>query len=358
MQDSNQFTYAGTRWLEGSNLLAPAQLFGRFPARSGLSHLMPTLSGVDAWFCDFNEAHQFSIGLGGAYPGVSGNTLSAQPIPGPTDPALLAKLDLDGGVTDVNYASTIVTDFTAPNVQHLSYWGRNNIGSPTTISFWTDRNLGTDNELHSSVKLGCANANQGFMAYQPLHAIGLSTGTRVKEFGFAARVRKQSGSIPVGAGFFGYSEAILFGTVPLDTAGALVSAANAYYIGFFIDTSDKIWIVYNLANGARILYDTGLTVNTFFTWLEIRAVQQNDTGFNPVGGFYDFFVDGVKVLRSGTDALKENRTIRWNDIALWNSSTPLSPAMAVVKTSGASGNPLYQVDAIGSWHSRLLHINR
>lgn len=331
MLDSALYKYAGSRWLENTRLLDLAWRTGRFAAASGLGNLMPQHAGYEHFFCEFNEGHQFSLGGAGLYPGVSGNSLAAESIP----------------------LVTATANATAPNLNHLFYWGRNNIGTPTTIAFWSDRSLGTDNELHSSVKLGCSDIGHGISVYQPLHSLGLSIGNLAKEFGQVHRVRKLPNVAAVGAGFFGFSEGLLFGTTPITTAGVVSTAANTAYFGFFVGTSDRIWIVYNLANTFQILYDTGLTLSTVFSTLEMRGFIQNDGSGLISGGYIDLFVDGGKVLRTGTAAAAEDHTFRWQELTLWPATTPIHPTMSVVKTS-AAGLKAFQVDYVGSWHSRLL----
>lgn len=344
MDRYSDLTQPGGRWLARTPLTHEAGRTIRTIDRG-----IPQLSGIDYWFCDFNEAHQFSLAPSATYGGVSGNTLSAESIPAPTDRALLTKLDADAGVTDANYASTITSDGGAPNVNHLFYWWRNNIGSPTTIAFWSDRALGTDNELHSSVKLGCANNNTGFTAYQPYMSLGISLGNVRKEWGMVIRLRMQTGTVPTGAGFFGISQCLVTPGTPLTTAGALSTGANDRYIGFYVDTSRNLSFAMNNGSTGSLTVSSGDAIPSGgqYQYLEIRSRLGNDQSGVWSDGYIDAFFNG-RLIRSSTS--KTNTAVPAD--AIWApGAEPICPSMSMVRTSG-TGTPLYQVDCIGMWHTR------
>ena len=398
-----ELTAPGSRWLSRTPMAHEA---GR--TQRSIDRGIPQLSGIDYWFCEFNESHQFTIGSVDAYTLASGNTLAVDSIPtggasggvpyallakldadsGVTDTnyaatvatfaALLTKLDADAGVTDVNYASTVTSlpgllakldadagvgntnysatlgGLTSNNVGGNFYWSRHNIGAPTTIAFYSDRHVSLDNELHSSVKIGCSENNAGLIAYQPFVNMGLSTGNKRKEFGFISRIRRMTGIVPTGAGFFGIGQYVSTPGTPLTTAGAISQTTNDRYIGFYVDASNNVFFVMNngSAGGVSIFAGT-LGISGEFSYVEFRGRLGNDASGNWTDGYIDAYFNGALVRSSSA---KKN-TVEFGDMTWTPGNEPIVPAMAMVRTAG-TGTTLYQVDAMGFWHTRqITHSN-
>ena len=332
MQIREESYNAGTRWLERSD--AEHEAFrSRLRPESSLiepDDRVASHGGLDYWFCEFNDSFDFSICDAATLPVISAGGLAAEAFPG----------------------GTAAADATSPNLNNFHRWGRTLIGAPTTIDFYGRRAAGGSNELHSSVVFGSQNNNHGFVAYNPMMSLGISTTISMKEFGYICMVRGNPGK-PISAGFFGIGEAQIFGTVPLTTAGALEQVANGYYIGFYVDTSNLIHVV--ACNGVTSLidYNTTLDLNTNFSSLEIRSVLGNNGAAVWNRGYVNMFVDGRKILRPGTAAELKGHTFTVGDFALPSTATPLVPQMASVKISGANLGA-YQVDAMGMWTSRVV----
>jgi hypothetical protein len=348
-------TATGSLWLAGTSADTLSGRLTRVLPHPFFSAATPaaTFAGYDLWFCDFNEISQFSVGPDGGYTGPNGAVTSTQTIPAVTDPALLAKLDLDAGVTDANYASTLTTDATGTNVSGLFTWGRYNIGSPATYTFFSDRNLGTDDELHTSVRLGAGTDATGFTVYNPNVGIGASSTSLEKEFGFTVRVRK-SPSAQTGAVFFGLSSQILLPGAPLTIAGAAGADTDSIYFGFRVDTTNNIHFVINNGAAQQYTFDTGVDITTSFHTLEIRGYYVNDGLLAWSGGYMDVYVNGVRMNVSGGRAhsvLPTDLSFDTNN----GGSMPLSLTMSVVRT--ATGASVAAVDYIGFWHSRQLQLS-
>ena len=323
---------SGGRWVQGTPLAdLQARTMRDNNQLGGLT--IQVFHGYETWFCEFNEGHQFTISAPTGFPGAHGSVLDAESIP--------------SGNATVNA--------TAPNVDHPTYWARSNVGFPVDYQFNSDAVVGVDNELHSSVKLGTSTVNAGFFAYQPWFNIGWSAGNSQKEFGWAARIRKQSGAIPTGAGFFGLAS-MFVGSVPLTTTGTLAAVAlTDWYYGFYVDTANKIWAVMNNEAANQTLIDTGFSLSSasVFTTLEMRSFFDGGGGAGwATGSYIDLFINGSPIIVNGKPHTFTPADTAWSLLG----PTGLCPTMGVVKTSGAQVTPIFQVDHMGAWHSRQVHI--
>lgn len=313
MPETIRSVMRGERWLAGTTLQ------GVLPKVSQRAAAGTTPAGIELWECDFNQAQDFTIAPGAQFQGPSGANALADGQPDASTPG----------------ANNTVDVFT---------WGRNNIGSPTTYSFYSERATGTGNPLHSSVLMGTSVNATGFTAYQPFFSIGASIGTPRKEFGFAVRARKGG---QTGAGFWGLEASVLGTSAPLTTAGAPSATANDTYLGFFMDTAGVL--SFSIRKGTNVFtLPLGASLGTSFAYLELRADVSFGSVFN--GGFIDIFYEGSLVAPSG-----RAHSVIPTDLAFNPAGDPLGLAMSVVRTAVGSGPSVHETDYIGAWVTRQVH---
>jgi hypothetical protein len=316
---------AGGRWVAQTNLFPAYEhlIESKIGSESGVRFS----SGHEAFFDDFNETFSYTYTANGTMPAASGGTAVAESSPSLTP--------------------------TGSNVAIAPRWARSNVGSPTTINFFSRLLTGSSNELHSSAQLGTAagDTSDGFFLMNPAISLGISIGPNTfgKAFGLTTRVSLAESPRQVGAFFFGAANALLGGDLPLTTAGVPSTVLDAHYFGFFIDDANNVKVVMNKSNVAQFLFDTGFNLSTTFTTLEMRGLLENDISGNWVAGYIDCFVNGIPVV----PAAGRKHCIEPADLVWAPGSLPVHLTFGYVHTTG--GNTLaYRLDYVGMMRERLV----
>jgi hypothetical protein len=330
----------GARWVNQTPLVNLASLTER---SSGLSLSSAGFGGYDAWFCDFNDAFDFTIATPASFQTQSGPVANTEGSPKISDTA---------GTT--GNAGT-------NNVNTVHRWGRNSIGGAANHSFYSNRVLASPVDMHSSVGLGSSANSTGFCAYNPFWSIQNNGLMLQREFGFIARVGRIS-TTQTSACFFGLEASALGTSAALTTAGALSATSSDHYCGFFIDTSNNISFACRNGTFANFSIASGKTVDAAgstatFTTLEMRGVLVNDfSGFFTGGAYLDAYINGQLVLASSS----RSHTMVPDDMIPsgggfrgigFEQSDPANVSMHYARTAG-SGNFGMRVDCIGAWQTR------
>lgn len=321
----NNAIRAGNRWVAGADL--PVSYLRREPFNSEIS--ASDSYGYEYWFVDFNDALDFSVAGTGLENAQSGSTVVAESQP----------------------FVTSLADATSPNTNQVFRWARRDVGTPTTFRFYPNKATGTGQSGKSVVNIGnaAADTSDGFFVFNPFFSWSSAASESRRQVGFVARIAKTATVRQLGAAFVGAANYTLSAGTPLTTSGTLnTTTADHYYVGFYVDASDNIFVAATNGNVDTFSFDTGFNLTTAFSTFELRGkIVDSGAGWQS-GTYFDCFVNGIPVVA----AAGRQHCIESSDVALFSVLVPLNPTIGYVHTTGGNQDS-FRADYLGIWTDRL-----